>query len=78
MVKCNIYRFLNRNNISIRIPGHVGQLLQKDIINIIINYITNLRETIKEGGCYEGNIINMDEIPLNLNMIPNKTITKKR
>ena len=72
-----IYRFLDRNNLSLRIPGHLGQILPKDIFNIISNYITSLRGLIKEGEYYEDNNINMDETPINLNMVPNKAITKK-
>lgn len=72
-----IYRFMSRNNLSLRTPGHIGQLLPTDTKNVIINYIMELRKTIKEGGYDEGNIINMDETPLYLNMIPNKVISQK-
>ena len=68
---------MSRNNLSLRTPGHIGQLLPTDTKNVIINYIMELRKTIKEGGYDEGNIINMDETPLYLNMIPNKVISQK-
>ena len=72
-----IYRFMQRNNLSLRVPGHIGRLLPKDTKQTIIDYIIDLRKTIKEGGYGEYNIINMDETPLYLNMVPNKTIARK-
>lgn len=62
---------MSRNSLSLRTPGHVGQLLPKDIKNI------ELRNIIKNGGCDEGSILNMDETPLYLNMVPNKVIAQK-
>lgn len=44
-----IYRFMERNNLSLRIPGHIGRLLPKDTKNTVINYIIELRKLIKEG-----------------------------
>ena len=38
-----IYRFMKRNNLSLRIQGHIGRLLQKDTKNIVINYIIELK-----------------------------------
>ena len=32
-----IYRFMERNNLSLRIPGHIGRLLPKDTKNTVIN-----------------------------------------
>ena len=66
-----------RNSLSLRTPGHVGQFLPNDIKNIIINYLLELRNIIKDGGYDEGNILNMDETPLYLNMILNKVIAQK-
>ena len=59
------------------LQGHVGQLLPNDTTNVIINYIMELCKTIKEGRYDEGYIINMDETPLYLNMVPNKVISQK-
>ena len=72
-----IYRFLNRNNLLIRKPGHVGQLLPLNVKEVITKYILDLRTIINEGCYSEYNIINMDETPLYLNMVPNKIIFKK-
>ena len=72
-----LYRFLKWNNLSIRKPGHVGQLLLLNVKEVIIKYILDLRTIINEGGYSEYNIINMDETPLYLNMVPNKIISKK-
>ena len=58
-------------------PGHIGQNLPNEIYEVISDYIKNLLEIIKEGGYSEYNISNMDETPLQLNMVPNKTITQK-
>lgn len=66
-----------RNSLSLRTPGHVGQFLPNDIKNIIINYLLELRNIIKDGGYDEGNILNMDETSLYLNMILNKVIAQK-
>ena len=68
---------MNRNSLSLGTPGHVGQFLPNDIKNIIINYLFDLSNIIKNGGYDEGNILNMDETPLYLNMVPNKVIAKK-
>ena len=68
---------MSRNSLSLRTPGHVGQFLPNDIKNIIINYLLELRNIIKDGGYDEGNILNMDETPLYLNMILNKVIAQK-
>ena len=72
-----IYRFMSRNSLSLRTPGHVGQFLPKDIKNVIINYLLELRNIIKNGGYDEGKILTMDETPLYLNMVLNKVIAKK-
>lgn len=53
---------MSRNNLSLISPGHVGQLLNKDIKNVITNYILELCKIIKEGGYDEGNIINMERL----------------
>ena len=68
---------MSRNSLSLRTPGYLGQFLPKDIKNIIMNYLLELRNIIKNGGYDEGNILNMDETPLYLNMVPNKIISKK-
>ena len=40
----NIYTvFMSRNRLSLRSPGHVGQLLPNDIKNVIINNILDFR-----------------------------------
>ena len=72
-----LYRFLNRNNLSIRKPGHVGQLLPLKVKEVITKYILDLRTIINEDGYSEYNIINKDETPLYLNMVPNKITSKK-
>jgi len=51
----NIYKFLNRNNLSIRTPGHVGQLLPSNVKEVITKYILELRTIINEGGYSEYN-----------------------
>lgn len=58
-------------------PGYIGKNLINQIYEVISDYIRNLQEVIKEGGYSEYNIINMDETPLFLNMLSNKTITQK-
>ena len=68
---------MERNNLSLRIPGHIGRLLPKDTKNTVINYIIELIKLIKEGGYEEYNVINMDETPLYLNMAPNKNVVRK-
>ena len=72
-----IYRFMDSNNLSLRTSGHIGRLLPKDTKNTVINYIIELRKIIKEGGNGEYNIINVDETPLYLNMVPYKTVVRK-
>ena len=39
---------MSRNNISLRTPGYVGQLLPTDTKNVIINYIMELRKQWKK------------------------------
>ena len=68
---------MERNNLSLRIPGHISRLLPKDTKNTVINYIIELRKLIKEGAYGEYNIINMYETPLYLNVVPNKTYVRK-
>ena len=68
---------MSRNSLSLRSPCHIGQLLPNDIKKIIINYLLELRNIIKNGGYDEGNILNLDETSLYLNIIPNKVIVQK-
>ena len=72
-----IYRFMESNNLSLRIPGHIGQLLPKDTNNAVINYIIELWKLIKEGAYGEYNIINTDETPLYLNRYLTKLLFVK-
>ena len=44
-----IYRFMERNNWPLRIPGHSDRLLWKDTKNTVINYIIKIRILIKDG-----------------------------
>ena len=53
---------MSRNNLSLTSPGHVGQLLHKDIKNVITNYSLELCKIIKEGRYDEGIIINMERL----------------
>ena len=73
----SIQRFMKRNNLSLRVPGHIGQLLPFNIQKTISDYIIDLRRIINNGGYSESMIVNMDETPLFLNMPPNKTVTNK-
>ena len=73
----SIQRFMKRNNISLRVPGHIGQLLPSNIQKTIKDYTIDLRNIINNGGYAESVIINLDETPLFLNMPPNKTATNK-
>ena len=73
----SIQRFMKRNNLSLRVPGHIGQLLPFNIQKTINDYIIDLRRIINNGGYSESMIVNMDETPLFLNMPPNNTVTNK-
>ena len=68
---------MKRNNLNLRVPGHIGQLLSSNIKKIITDYIIDVRKSINNGGYSDSMIINMDETPLFLNMSPNKTVTYK-
>ena len=68
---------MKRNNLSLRVPWNIGQLLPLNINYSINDYILDLRRIINNGGNSDTMIINMDEIILFLNMPPNKTVTNK-
>ena len=42
----SIQRFMKRNNLSLRVPGHIGQLLSFNIQKTIKDYIFDLRNII--------------------------------
>ena len=52
----SIQRFMKRNNLSLRVSGHIVQLLPYDIENTISNYIIDLRNIIYNGVYSEFNI----------------------
>ena len=41
-----IYRFLERENYSLRIGTHIGQMLPPDSIELIKNFILNIRNEL--------------------------------
>ena len=67
---------MKRNNLSLREPWHIGELLPFNIQKTIKDYIFDQRNIINKAE-YSSMIINMDEKPLFLNVPPNKTFTNK-
>ena len=72
------YRFLKRNNYSIRRATHLGQELKKNVKEEFIkflNIIYSIRRTYHINESYEC-IINMDETPVWFEMISKTTVDK--
>ena len=72
------YRFLKRNNYSIRRATHLGQELKKNVKEEFIkflNIIYSIRRTYHINESYEC-IINMDETPVWFEMISKTTVIK--
>ena len=72
----SIYRFLKRNNLSLRKSSHIGQPLNKNAKDEYYNF---LYEVVKKRKINNINdnfdlIINCDETPLFFEMVDNKTI----
>ena len=72
-----IYRNLNRNHFTFLKHTHLGQLLPQnsfDSTSIFLSDVYNSRLSMK----YDDDVIaNIDETPININIPPNYTITKK-
>ena len=76
----NIYRLLNRNNLSIRKQGRLGQKLPNKAIELFYNffhYIIQARRELNIQNGEEYRLINCDEIPLYLEMFDTCTIDIK-
>ena len=72
-----IYRFLIRNNLSIRKPTHVGSIIHDDIIDVVNKFYINLRKDLKFMNFDKDLIGNMDETPIFFNMNINGIVERK-
>ena len=78
-VYLRIYRFLERENYSLRIGTHIGQMVPPDSIELIKNFISNIRKerAIRYNFEIDKNlIVNMDETAIFFSCPGNKTIQK--
>lgn len=73
-----IYRFLARNNHSIRKGTHIGQQLPTNSLDLVYSFLKVIIQNRKMYNIDPEFIINMDETALNYNMPPNTTINKIR
>ena len=71
-----IYRFLDRNSLSIRSISHKGQQFPKNTENNIFSFLKKIINIRKLYNISTDSIINMDETALQYNMPSNKTVHK--
>ena len=65
-----IYRFMKRNNLSIRRPTHVGRLIYNNIYLEVEKFINELTRLIINFKFTKDIIGNMGETPFKFNMLP--------
>lgn len=71
-----VYRFMERNNLSLRTASHVGQELPNDTVDRIYMFLKSVINKRKLYDIDSNHIVNMDETALQLNMPSNKTVHK--
>jgi len=77
-----VYRFLDRNNYSIRKASHVGQPLPLKALDLFYEFFRDIVRKRVQLGIYDNmddydRIVNIDETPVYFEMITDKTINKK-
>ena len=69
-----VYRFMERNNLSLRTASHVGQELPNDTIDRIYIFLKSVINKRKLYDIDTNHIVNIDETALQLNMPSNQTL----
>lgn len=68
------FRFMSRNNLSVRTRTTVGQELPPDWENKKADFLKYVAEKIEENNFSTAQIINMDEVPLTFDCPPSRTV----
>lgn len=68
------FRFMSRNNLSVRTRTTVGQELPADWEKTKASFLKYVAEKIKENNFSTAQIINMDEVPLTFDCPPSRTV----
>lgn len=77
-----VYRFLDRNNYSIRKASHVGQPLPSKAMDLFYEFFMDVIRKRQKLGIYDtkeehDRIVNIDETPVYFEMTTDKTINRK-
>ena len=77
-----VYRFLERNNYSIRKASHMGQPLPSKSLDLFLDFFREINRKRHKLGIFDSKddhdrIVNIDETPIYFEMTSDKTINKK-
>jgi len=77
-----VYRFLERNNYSIRKASHIGQPLPNKAMDLFMDFFREINRKRHKLGIYDSKedhdrIVNIDETPIYFEMMSDKTVNKK-
>ena len=77
--RCLVYRFLKRNNLSLRKSSHLGQKIPNNMQNLTYKFLNEIIKARKDSEVYDkiSLIVNVDETPCYLENPLTETIDIK-